>query len=145
MKSMGDKILFLRKQAGLTQKQVSEAIGMKENAYRHYEKDRVYPSIQHMQRLCDLLQTSAEYLTGGEDTGKQYKKGTWEPFHERLRKIRLAANMRQNQVAAALGIHRESYTRYENGTYEPRMVNLYQLRELFGVSMDELLGRIEEE
>ena len=95
--------------------------------------------------LCDLLQTSAEYLTGGEDTGKRYKKGTWEPFHERLRKIRLAANMRQTQVAEALGIHRESYTRYENGTYEPRMVNLYQLRQLFGVSMDELLGRIEEE
>ena len=142
---MNERLKQLRKQAGLTQKQVGKFLGVEEGTYAWYEREKGNPTRQGLLILCDLFQTSAEYLTGGEDTGKQYKKGTWEPFHERLRKIRLAANMRQNQVAAALGIHRESYTRYENGTYEPRMVNLYQLRELFGVSMDELLGRIEEE
>ena len=95
--------------------------------------------------LCDLYQVSAEYLTGGEETGKKYKKGEWEEIPQRLRQLRHAASMSQKAVAEALKIHRESYVYYENGKFEPRMVNLYQLKDLFGVSMDELLGRIEEE
>ena len=71
--------------------------------------------------------------------------GEWKPFPQQLQKLRLAANMKQEEVAEQLGIYRESYARYELGVFEPKMQHLYQLKELFGVSMDELLGRIEEE
>ncbi|MCI9626990.1 MAG: helix-turn-helix domain-containing protein [Clostridia bacterium] len=145
MKKISERLKELRKQAGFTQKQIGEYLGIDSGSYAWYEREKGNPTRQAILMLCDLYQVSAEYLTGGEETGKKYKQGEWEAFPQRLKKLRRTSNMKQKEVAEVLKIHRESYVYYENGKFEPRMVNLYQLKNLFGVSMDELLGRIEEE
>ena len=62
-------------------------------------------------------------------------------FQERLKEQRELCGYTQRHVARLLGISHASYFRYEIGTSEPTQENLVKLADLFGVSVDYLLGR----
>lgn len=65
-------------------------------------------------------------------------------FKERLKKLRTSKNLTQEQIARKLRIARASYTRYETGEREPSFETIIELSELFNVSIDYLLGKINE-
>ena len=58
---------------------------------------------------------------------------------ERLRKLRKARHLSQDEVARALGLDRTTYVKYENGGSIKQ--NLPRLADYFEVSTDYLLGR----
>lgn len=62
-------------------------------------------------------------------------------FSRRLRELRKERRMSQQEIAAALRIHRTTYTKYETGVVTPDQQGLVQLAEMFGVTVDYLLGR----
>lgn len=49
-------------------------------------------------------------------------------------------NFSQQQVADKLGVNQKTYSNYENGRAEPSIENLIKLADLFGVSVDRLIG-----
>ncbi len=59
----------------------------------------------------------------------------------RLRELRKARNLTQKQVGDVLGITDQSYSRYETGEREPSLESLLKLSDLFGVTVDYLLGQ----
>ncbi len=59
---------------------------------------------------------------------------------ERLRRMRVAKKMSQEDVAKVLGISRTGYNKYESGDIKP-VRKLKELSVLFGVSTDYILGR----
>lgn len=66
-----------------------------------------------------------------------------DAFGSRLRALRKAARLTQQQVADTLRIHRTSYTKYETDGVTPDQQGLIALAELFGVTVDFLVGREE--
>lgn len=62
-------------------------------------------------------------------------------IHERLANLRKMHGYTQQRVAEALGISRGAYANYEIGTREPDAKTLSALAELYGVSVDYLVGR----
>ena len=65
-------------------------------------------------------------------------------FAVRLRMLRQANGLTQEEVAAKLNLHRTSYTKYETACATPDYACLVQLAELFHVSADYLLGKGDE-
>lgn len=61
----------------------------------------------------------------------------------RLGNLRRAAGMKQEDVAAQLGIGRSAYAYYETGGSLPTLDNLGRLASIYGVTTDYLLGRPE--
>ena len=61
-------------------------------------------------------------------------------FSERLLYLRKQAHLTQQAVADTLNIHRTSYTKYETGVVTPDHQGLVALAQLFGVTVDYLLG-----
>lgn len=61
-------------------------------------------------------------------------------FGERLRALRQRAGLTQQAVAEKLSIHRTAYTKYETSGVMPDPVGLVVLADLFGVSVDYLVG-----
>ncbi len=59
----------------------------------------------------------------------------------RLKELRHHKKLTQADVAAHLSIARETYSRYESGEREMTYEALILLADLFGVSLDFLLGR----
>ncbi|MFM1633182.1 helix-turn-helix domain-containing protein [Streptococcus mutans] len=62
-------------------------------------------------------------------------------FSERLKELRLNANLTQQELANTIGIKQQSYAQYENGKTVPRNKTLEKLADFFGVTTDYLLGK----
>lgn len=61
-------------------------------------------------------------------------------FADRLRAARESASLRQEDVAAKLGISRPAVVHWESGRSEPKATTLGRLAKLYGVTADSLLG-----
>lgn len=59
----------------------------------------------------------------------------------RLKNLRENKDLKQSQIADALHISQQNYSRYENGQVELPLGTLVQLADYFDVSVDYLLGR----
>ena len=64
---IGNKLLAIRKRAGLTQMEVAEAAGLSNRTYADIERGTVNMRIETILRICDALHiTPDEILTGEE-------------------------------------------------------------------------------
>ena len=59
----------------------------------------------------------------------------------KIKDIRLRKGLTQADVAAALGVSSVVYSRYETGKRQPSIDMLIQMADIFGVTVDFLLGR----
>lgn len=58
-----------------------------------------------------------------------------------LRRYRKQRKMTQQEVASSIGLQRSTYSRYEEGSNRPSWKVLIKLADLYGITMDELVGR----
>ena len=63
-----------------------------------------------------------------------------ESLSERLKTLRKAKDMTQEQLADYMGVSPQAVSRWETGATSPDISALPQLSDLFGISIDELLG-----
>jgi methanogenic corrinoid protein MtbC1 len=64
-------------------------------------------------------------------------------FSTRLRELRTAADLRQKDLARALGLAQTTIAKYEQGTRFPDETNLRRIADHFNVSLDYLMGRMD--
>lgn len=62
-------------------------------------------------------------------------------FAQKLKELRTRAGMSQEKLAEKVGVSRQAITKWETDKGAPDMDNLMAISDLFGVSVDELLGR----
>lgn len=62
MKNFGEKIKELRKENGLTQKQLAEAIDSAQSSVYYWESNKQEPNISALKKLCQFFNVSADYL-----------------------------------------------------------------------------------
>jgi transcriptional regulator with XRE-family HTH domain len=65
-------------------------------------------------------------------------------FGSRLKELREEANLSLEQLAEKFGTSRQVFWRYENSQREPEYETLVKIADYFGVSLDYLLGRIDQ-
>ena len=58
-----------------------------------------------------------------------------------IKEIRNRKGLTQAEVAAAIGVSPVVYSRYETGSRQPSVDVLVQMADIFGVTVDYLLGR----
>ena len=59
----------------------------------------------------------------------------------RVRDLREDRDLRQKELAVYLGVHQTTYSEYELGKLNIPVSALHKLADLYGVSVDYLLGR----
>lgn len=62
-------------------------------------------------------------------------------FKEKLKELRQAQRLKQQEVANVLNYGYTAIANYENGRNEPSMADLIRLADYFQISLDELLER----
>lgn len=60
---------------------------------------------------------------------------------ENIRRLRRQKNMNQDMLAAELNLLRQTISAYERGVTLPDLYVLIAMADLFGVTVDELIGR----
>lgn len=64
-----------------------------------------------------------------------------QKFSANLRKFRKQKKLTQEELASRIGVIRATYWAYEKGSIMPPYDKLEQIADIFGVSIDELMGR----
>ncbi len=68
-----ERLLLAREKRGLTQKELSKMIGIKQQQYARYEKGINIMPITHLKSICVALNVSADYILGLAKELKSYK------------------------------------------------------------------------
>lgn len=74
-------------------------------------------------------------------TEKTDRRQISKTLAERIRELRMLRGLTQEDVAEAIGCHESAVSRWESASRMPPCTDVLALAELFGVSVDELLGR----
>jgi transcriptional regulator with XRE-family HTH domain len=78
--TIGEHIMLLRKQKGLSQADLGKAIGTSGDIVGRYERNIMSPSIEVIIKMADALEVSIDYLVG--KTNLQLDKNTLERLEE---------------------------------------------------------------
>ena len=62
--TLGEHILILRKQKGLSQSQLAKEVGTSGDIIGRYERDATKPSIEVVIKIANTLEVSIDYLVG---------------------------------------------------------------------------------
>lgn len=62
--TIGEHIMLLRKQKGLSQAELGKAIGTSGDVIGRYERDVITPSIDVIVKVADALEVSIDFLVG---------------------------------------------------------------------------------
>lgn len=92
LREIGNKLLTVRKQAGLTQAQAAEISGIADRTYADIERGSVNMRIETMLRICEALQiTPNDILTNEPHELNQYQQDLYERLNNRSYKERQTA------------------------------------------------------
>ncbi len=94
-KTISQKIIELRKAAGLTQEQLGEKLGISGQAVSKWERDEAMPDILILPDLCDALGTTLDSLLGGKRAEKSESPQIIGDFCEFAMKNGRAETVRQ--------------------------------------------------
>lgn len=127
----------------LSQKKMSDILGMSEDVYSNQENGRSNMSVDTAVRFANYFGVSLDYLLGiGHD--KLLKCAiTYDGFGtgSRLKKIRLDKKLSQEQISSLVNIPQRTYSSYEHGDRTIPLEFLFNFSVIFNVSIDYLTGR----
>ena len=63
--------------------------------------------------------------------------------YKKIRALRKAAKMSQDDLAQALGLNRATVSKYETGTIEPSLAQLCKIANVLNVRVEELMGNLQ--
>ena len=96
----GEKLLAARQQAGLSQIQVADKLGITQQTYAGWERRTTALKPQYISKLAAVLNVSVDYLLGHENGGKQ--KGG--PIGKARRVFEEVSRLPRHQQQRILGI-----------------------------------------
>ena len=64
---LSERIAQVRKQAGLSQEQLGEKLGVSRQAVSKWESGQTNPDISYITAMCQLFNVSSDWLLFGED------------------------------------------------------------------------------
>ena len=60
--TIGERLTAARKESGLTLEKISEILDISYQAYRKYEKDLCYPSVEVLIKISKMYGISSDYI-----------------------------------------------------------------------------------
>ena len=139
----GQRISELRKTAGMTQKQLGEAVGLSMQAINDIEKGRRETTITKTILIAKLFNTTVEYLYGSTECcvvkadAMEFRKSFSDRFHE----LRVSRGDSLASLGSVLGVTDEAVRLMDRGKRAPGFDVLCAIAEHYDVSLDYLVGR----
>ena len=79
MRTIGNKLLSIRKRMGMTQAEVAEAAGLSDRTYADIERGNVNMRIETVLKICKVFHiTPDEILTGSDEPQSAKETELWE-------------------------------------------------------------------
>lgn len=138
------RVRELREEHEITQKEIGRLLGVDHSTYGGWERGRDLFPLERLIILANYYQVSIDYITG-QNSNRTYpdlkKDINIIIMKQRIRKIRVEHHFTQVAIANTINTSHSTICAYEKGLVNPSLIYLYQLAQMFHVSIDYLLGR----
>lgn len=99
---LGQRIAALRRERGLTQVQLAEAMGVAQQTLAHYEAGRLRLLAGALPNLAEQLEVSIEDLLGNSSKRKNNKRGPQPKIAQQLERIQALPLAKQRAIHQVL-------------------------------------------
>lgn len=128
------RIRDARKDAGITQENLAQSLGINRATMSKYETGAIDPPASKLQCIAEALGVCVQDLIGDET------EVTCMTYGQRIRAARKKAGMTQTELAKKLGIPYQSIGQWEKDRRKPKLETLQRIAEALGVPILDLLG-----
>ena len=129
----------------MTQKELGSLFGVSRSAVKNWENGYYAIPIIQLIKFCDMFDFSLDYAMG--IIRRNIKYGHFSVNNiivsKRLKEFRKSLKISQQVLCDKCKIAQTTYSGYERGKYLINTTNLYYLCKTFDISMDYLIGRID--
>ena len=140
-----NRLKFVRERNGISQKELSQFLGINKSAYSNYESERYIILLKYLMLFSDYLNISIDYLFGLNNNIKlKFKKcNDLKLIGLRLKELRKDLNISQELLARRTKNKRSNISGYEIGKCLISTKELYTICKKYNISADYLLGKID--
>lgn len=151
--SFTERLISLRKEAGLTQKEIAKKLQISQPQYARTENGGRKPNGATLEKFAKFFNVSVSYLLGetsirnfselttpNEHPNEQSHAPSEPTIGERLKSARKEAGLLQEEVAEHFNITQQTYQAWESGKRNPKKETLQKLADYFNVSYAYLAG-----
>ena len=142
-----DKLVELRENIELKQKELAKIINLDNTCYNHYETEYNIIPLKYLNDICEFFNVSLDYIFSFTDI-KQYENSRKEINTKlsgrRLKEFRKENKLTQVKLAQLLNTCHQTFTNYERGIYIIATPFLYTICKKYSISADYLLGKTNE-
>ncbi len=107
---MLENLRALRENAGISQKQLADAIGVSQQSINKYENHNIEPDIETMIRIADYFDTSVDYLIGHSNVRRKIENTTKCELNKQefsvIEQFRLLSAKQKNCILTLLDSYR---------------------------------------
>ena len=140
-KTFGERLRLTRTTKGYTQKTLADAIDYTRTCLALWENGHGSPNVHAITAIADVLDCSVDELFGREVKPGTVKAEKRRAFSQALRAQRKAQGWTQYELAQRVGCDESTINHWEKGRTNPSLKTVINLADLFGCSLDEILGR----
>ncbi len=124
----GKRIRTIRENADYTQKEFCELLDIPQSTLSAYETDKMQPTVATLINISKTFNVSMDWLCGI----------CHKTIGQRIEEERRAHQLTQDEFAKALGKSLRTIQKYESGDIDAPLSVLYEIAEVFGISIAEL-------
>lgn len=135
---LGERIRELREQAGMSQLELANKLGISRTAIARYEGGVASPS-RRLKVLADALDVSVDYLLNG--AGEYEVSSHPTGIGKRIQLLRTLANMDKRTLAVRCGVNTRAVTAWEEERSAPSLTAVAIMADVLKASTDYILGR----
>ena len=140
------QLKFIREEKELPQKVLANILNIKENTYSEYETEYKIIPIKHLNKLCNYLNCSLDYIFEFTDKRNYIfseNNINYQLQHLRLKELRKKYNLTQKKLANIINVATSTISDYEIKEKSIATPFLYTICKKYNISADYLLGKID--
>lgn len=134
-----------REDLDMTQTELGYLFGVSRSAIKSWENGYYNIPLLKLIKFCNMFDYSLDYIMGIIKRNIKYGPFTVDNIiiSKRLKSFRKSLKLSQQELCDKCRIAQTTYSGYERGKYLINTTNLYYLCKTFDISMDYLIGRID--
>ena len=137
----GKKLRELRKEKGLSQKDLGELLNVCNQAVSFWETGSREPDLDTLRDIAKYFDTSVDYLLGREIEKYPRVFSSCPTFQERLPILCQQLHVTKYRLQKETGIAESAIYSWQSGTSSPSLENVLKIADTFDCSVDFILGR----
>lgn len=140
----GQVIQIIRKEKGLTQKQLAEKCGMATGTIQQYELNKREPRQKQLQKIANALNVSLDYLKTGKSTDELWNEIMMDVYKssigDTIREEREKQGLTQKELAEYTGLTEKAIKECEESEDLPPIEIIKSITSFLAVNIEKIIG-----